>query len=117
MCKAINANKGLPSGVDSRGFTAFHIAALRGETKCIKRMLQSPALRRGGSHRTEKVLNQKSSEGRTALLLAAREGHTEIVRILLDKGAYVSYRDREGNAAIHYAALAQNDEIVDALLE
>ena len=117
MCKALNALKGSPMGRNQDGYTAFHIAAQYGHTKCVKRMLAAPALRKAGDWAVEECLNLKTKSGCSALLLASREGHVDIVKMLLEKGARVNAKDKAGSAAIHYAALIQNDEIVDALLE
>ena len=39
-----------------------------------------------------------------ALLLAVRNGHTDLVQQLIDKGAHIHYRDDSGNTAINIAA-------------
>jgi hypothetical protein len=45
--------------------------------------------------------------GNTALIFAAQNGHQEIVRILLEKGADPNMKDQYGNTALIFAA--QND--------
>ena len=43
--------------------------------------------------------------GRTALHLAALTGYSEIVKLLLDRGASIDATDRTGETALHAAAL------------
>ena len=43
-------------------------------------------------------------ENRTALQVAAHEGHREIVILLLDAGADAKMQDEDGDSAYHYAA-------------
>jgi ankyrin repeat protein len=59
----------------------------------------------------------------TPLMLAARNGFLEIVRVLLDAGASVSAVDKrqgeiEGeHRALHYAVMGQNRAVVEAILD
>lgn len=46
---------------------------------------------------------------RTPLLAAAEEGHTEAMRLLLDKKADVNYRDTSGFTAVYLAAGVEDD--------
>ena len=43
-------------------------------------------------------------ENRTALQVAAHEGHQEIVVLLLNAGADAKIQDEDGDSAYHYAA-------------
>jgi ankyrin repeat protein len=49
-------------------------------------------------------LNEASSSGNTALLLAAKHGNEPILRFLLEEGATVLPANRRGQAAVHVAA-------------
>ena len=48
-------------------------------------------------------VNSKDDSGKTALMYAAEFNTAEIVNILIDSGADVTLKDREGNKAIDYA--------------
>ena len=56
--------------------------------------------------------------GMTGLMLAAREGHVEVVEELLGRrGAYVDIQNRDGWTALMYAAASGHDAVVAALLD
>lgn len=44
------------------------------------------------------------SSGKTALQVAAHQGHIEIVRLLLSAGANLQIKDDDGDTALHYSA-------------
>lgn len=58
-----------------------------------------------------------SSDEKTMLMLAAEEGHIEIVRLLLDKGTKINVRDKGGATALTYAAYENKSGVVKLLLE
>ena len=53
----------------------------------------------------------------TGLIHAAIEGHDEIVRMLLDRGADINYRNIENNTALIAAAKGGNVGVVQVLVE
>lgn len=53
-------------------------------------------------------VNMRTSEGETLLMLASKHGHTETVRLLLEKGADPEARDQNGNSAL---TLAKTDSV------
>ena len=56
-------------------------------------------------------------EGKTALLLAAREKYPAVVKMLLERGADPNYQSKEGRTPLMEAALWGRYENVDHLLE
>ncbi|CAI5529291.1 unnamed protein product [Closterium sp. Naga37s-1] len=50
-------------------------------------------------------------EGRTALHMAAANGHTEIARLLIQRGAPVNAVNRQGNTPLHWAAVNGRDSV------
>lgn len=53
--------------------------------------------------------------GQTPLMQAARTGKTEIVRTLLELGAKIGAKDREGKTALDYAKEKGHAEIAEIL--
>lgn len=60
-------------------------------------------------------INAKGS-GWTPLLSASYKGHTEIVGLLLEKGADIKFQDRDGFNVLHYAKEQGHKEIEQLLL-
>lgn len=62
--------------------------------------------------------NAKDDDGTTALMRAAKDGHTEIVKILLAQpGVRVDEKDPLGHTALMLAAIEGRSEVVRLLLE
>lgn len=55
-------------------------------------------------------------EGKTALMVASREGLSTIVRDLIDAGADPNLKDKKGNNALWYACIGQSHTSVKVLL-
>lgn len=63
------------------------------------------------------ISSRNGEEDRTALHCASMNGHYNIVRLLLEKGANVSVQDKEGNTLAHLCIKASGDlKILDLLL-
>lgn len=60
-------------------------------------------------------VNATDSEGRTALLLAAKNGMTDAATLLIDRGADVSVKTKDKRTALHMAVRSRS--ITDKLLE
>jgi len=52
----------------------------------------------------------------TPLYKAIRRGHADAVRLLLEHGAYVDWKDEHGWTYLHYAALVSAVEAAKVLL-
>ncbi len=61
--------------------------------------------------------NWKDKDGATLLMHAAAFGRTEIIKLLLKKGATVKAHDNEGHAALHYAKTRGHADTVTILEE
>ena len=61
--------------------------------------------------------NKTDNYGRTPLHWAAREGHTETAKALLEAGADVNKADKNGSTPLHEAADIGLMEIAGALIE
>lgn len=96
--------------VDSRagqyGFSPLIVTAIRGDTGMLKLLLDN-----------EVDIDGRSSDGRTALMAAAWNGHQFIVDTLLDNRASVQIANADGWTALHYAAWQGHSDIVRTLLE
>ncbi|CAH8286668.1 unnamed protein product, partial [Schistosoma turkestanicum] len=55
--------------------------------------------------------------GLNALHLASKEGHADVVRVLIERGARPNTATKKGNTALHIASLAGQFEVVKLLLE
>jgi ankyrin repeat protein len=60
-------------------------------------------------------VNKTDADGRTALMMAAFEGYTVVVELLLDNGAEVDFADGVGRTAIMYASSGPFPQTVDLL--
>uniref|UniRef100_A0A1D1Z2L3 RING-type E3 ubiquitin transferase n=1 Tax=Anthurium amnicola TaxID=1678845 RepID=A0A1D1Z2L3_9ARAE len=126
------------------GGTALHFSALNGHTRCIRLLLadyvpSTPEfwnMRKGSVQDTSRmdfdesalsrVVNKRADGGITALHMAALNGHTESVQLLLDLGACVSEITVEdgatidligsGSTPLHYAAYGGSAQCCQILI-
>jgi len=56
-------------------------------------------------------------KGVTPLHIACKEGNIEIVRLLLSEGCDPNWPDRQGRTCLHFAALANQPEVIRILNE
>lgn len=54
--------------------------------------------------------------GLTCIMLAAKHGHENVVKLLLSKGASVKDQDTHGNTALYYALRNRHNSCIDLLL-
>ena len=62
-------------------------------------------------------MNLQANDGITTLMIASREGKSEIVKTLLEKGAQVNMQDTYGLTALSFASQMGRTEIVKLLLD
>ena len=63
-------------------------------------------------------VNAKDDEyGATSLHITAEYGYKEIVKLLIDAGAYVHEKDKNGSTPLHDAALNGQKEIAELLID
>lgn len=140
----LTKNKSLPIEEQKKqNELALHLAAFFGHTEIVKELLQATvkpdltydkepiivtATKKG---RTKTVaalatifatdskdkLDMRDSQEMTALMWAAKLGHIEIVRDLLNNGADLNLKNPNKQSAIILAALAGHTEIVEELLK
>merc|ERR1711879_283446 len=59
-----------------------------------------------------------NEDGLTALMLAAKNGHKQVIEALIEAGASVDKQEVEtGNTALHYACINNQPEAIDALCD
>lgn len=68
------------------------------------------------SSKSQADINVKDEHGRTLLHIAAKEGHLNGVKMLLDKGADVKAIDNDGKTPLHFAAIGSHLEVCEALV-
>jgi ankyrin repeat protein len=90
--------------VNMPGWGAIHYAVFNGHAAIVEYLIE-----RGAD------LNARAPNRYTPLMLAARNGRCEVVRILLAAGANPGLGDLEGNTAVKIAQEAGNQEIVSLL--
>jgi serine/threonine protein kinase len=87
---------------DDDGSTALHCAAACGNGDIVGLVLGSRAKR--DKKDLPRFVNRRDHSGRTALLCAARRGHSEAARKLVDAGANVRAADHKKRTPLHFAA-------------
>ena len=64
-----------------------------------------------------KYVNAQDDGMQTALMYAINDGHIDIVRLLIERGANVNIKNDDGYTALMYATMMDNIYIVKLLLE
>jgi ankyrin repeat protein len=90
--------------VEQGGFTPLMFAARHGDVGSARLLLDAGAR-----------IDDTAAVGTTALVVAAQYGHRAVAALLLDKGADPNAA-RAGHAALHWATLRSDTELVRALL-
>ena len=90
--------------------TALHFEALNGHHRNVKTLLN-----KGAEKNAEARYNYK--RGYTPIILAAKEGHREIVDILIRYDANVEQETEDGYNAILWAAKEQKRDVLSRLVK
>jgi ankyrin repeat protein len=87
----------------------FLEAVEEGDLDKIKKIFNKPGFN----------VNVKDKDGNTPLIIASREGHTDIVKVLLDKGADIDVVDKSsiGTTALIIALKGSHTDIAELLVE
>jgi ankyrin repeat protein len=93
--------------VTANNETVLMIAARTGVAAAVKTLL---------SHRADPNARE-DHRGQSALMWAATEGHVEVVRALIEAGADVTARSKQGWTALLFAARDGRMDVVRALLD
>ena len=106
MVELLLARGASASAANDAGDQPFHAAAFVGDVRTL-RML------RGQGARADAV----GANGEQALTIAARSGHVDAVRFLLERGgATIAAVDAAGRTALDFAALAGQASVCECLL-
>ena len=76
------------------GNSAIHLAALGGHLDCIKLLLSS---------NSGIKIDYPGKNRMTPLMMAAKQGHFEIVKYLVENGAKIKQKDKFSKNALIYA--------------
>ncbi|KAK9438695.1 Ankyrin repeat-containing domain protein [Metarhizium brunneum] len=102
-------------GCDSAGRTPLHLA-LENNHLGIAVMLLGDTTS-APIHERDVDVNSHASDGSTALIIATKGNHLDMVRILVCRGASVIWRDGNGRNALQYAAQYGHGQVLHELLE
>ncbi|KAL6283281.1 hypothetical protein ACE6H2_014210 [Prunus campanulata] len=94
--------------LDKSGMSALHVAAYAGQTKVLEELIQCLP-------DTSDLLNVK---GQTVLHAAVLGGRVNVVKYILKTpqlAGLINEADKDGNTALHLAAIHQNIEIIGTL--
>lgn len=111
ICNVSELQSLLAAGTSCRvflnGMCSLHIAAKKGRCQALEILLAHDSA----------AVDFPADNGQTPLLWAAREGHSEIIRLLCEKGANINALTETGDSALHLAAWKGNIDAVRYLVD
>lgn len=102
-------------GVDAERVYHLHQAVHAGDVSATERLLDQQ--RNSGQNPAGDINAPYGANDDTAMHVAARMGHTRVLRLLLHTGGDTERRSRNNSTPLHYACWTGHVEVVDALLE
>lgn len=102
---------------DGHGVRPLHLAAMQGDRELTAALLAAKGGQGAAPADGPAIdVNAADRQGRTALLCATMEGHTEVVKLLVEEGeADLSVKDLNGADALEWAVDLEHFEIVQLL--
>ncbi|KAL1023316.1 hypothetical protein UPYG_G00039100 [Umbra pygmaea] len=97
---------------DNRGWNALHEAAAAGKAVCVRDLLKAA----GSSHRCRAYARSVTHEGESALYLAARGGHLDVVKRLLKAQADINQQTNDLSCPLYAAVDGGHTETVELLV-
>ncbi|KAK7074366.1 hypothetical protein SK128_009451 [Halocaridina rubra] len=101
------------NAIDKNGYTPLHVAVAAGKADVVQELLNLERRKNGNIYGH---LSAKTEKHATPLHIAAHLGYVSILKILLNAGADVFSRDRDGDTPLHIATAAGKKDIVQELL-
>lgn len=77
----------------------LHLLSATGRTKRLERLLS-----KAGRDLPASLIDEPDSDGDTPLHLAAANGHTKAIHLLVQRGANTNKKDAQGNSPLYLAA-------------
>jgi ankyrin repeat protein len=90
--------------VNKHGWTALHYAAANGDGDIIRLLLEKSA-----------YIDAESPNKTTPVMMAARAGHLDVVKQLMEAGADISLKNDQGLTAADFAIKNEHPEIAEIL--
>ena len=94
--------------------TPLMLACERGNVLIATTILWASEQSLGPGYRS--YLNDPAANGNTALILACKNGHAPVARVLLEEGASPLLANRRGETAVHVAALRNHSQCLEVVL-
>ena len=91
---------------DMFGYTPLHWAAIKGRVEILTLLINR------GASIDQKCLNYSF----TALHCSINENQNAVINALINGGANIMAKDKDGNTPLHFAAMMGNDAVVHKLL-
>ncbi|XP_071019292.1 ankyrin repeat and SOCS box protein 2-like isoform X8 [Oncorhynchus clarkii lewisi] len=119
----LGAQPGMINKCDLKGQTALILAVGRERVACVEALLEKGADPELATKERETPLykgadiNSEASDGATALYEAAKNGHEDIVKLLLSQNADANKAGKKGLLPLHIAAQRGTDGIVSLLIK
>lgn len=107
VCKLLLSEGANPMDADVNGFTALHLAVLTGQLAIVTLLLKKCEV-------NTEVCNKLN---RTPLHCAAQSGHLDIVKELLEYGANINSKDKNGYNILHFACFHNHHALVEYLIQ